>query len=78
MRVPAAGARLGKLYPSRLGGRVVLAAPVTASRAAAGRGCHPKGRSEVEDGAAVDAPGLRRRSVRVSRNAWRTRLLTWK
>ena len=27
-----------------------------------GRGCHPKGRSEAEDGAAVDAPGVRRLS----------------
>ena len=31
-------------------------------RAAAGRSCHPKGRSEAEDGAAVDVPGLRRLS----------------
>ena len=31
-------------------------------RAAAGRTCHPKGRSEAEDGAAVDAAGLRRLS----------------
>ena len=31
--------------------------------AAAGRGCHPQGRSEAEDGAAVDAPGLRRLPV---------------
>ena len=31
-------------------------------RAAAGRACHPKGRSAAEDGAAVDAPGLRRLS----------------
>ena len=31
--------------------------PITASRAAAGRVCHPEGRSGAEDGAAVDAPG---------------------
>ena len=36
--------------------------PIPASRAAAGRVCHPEGRSRAEDGAAVDTPGLRRLS----------------
>ena len=31
--------------------------PIPASRAAAGRVCHPEGRSGAEDGAAVDTPG---------------------
>ena len=36
--------------------------PIPASRAAAGRVCHPEGRSRAEDGAAVDTPDTRRLS----------------